>query len=147
LPKGVINIVNGNRSVPEAWYEHPRISGVCLVGSTPTAKIIAERCGKAGKRSMLLAGAKNYLVVMEDAQMDILIENYLHSCYGSAGQRCLAGSIVAAVPEIYDRVVEAIVEASKGVRIGDAMDPDVYMGPVISAEAKKDDREIYRNRC
>ena len=137
LPKGVINIVNGDRSVPNVWYSHPKISGVCLVGSTPTAKKIAELCGKNGKRSMLLGGAKNYLVVMEDAQMDVFIENYLHSCYGSAGQRCLAGSIVAAVPEIYDKMLERIMEASKNVVVGDAMDPNVYMGPVISAEALK----------
>jgi len=137
LPKGVINIVNGNRTVPEVWYDHPKISGVCLVGSTSTAKKIAERCGRAGKRSMLLGGAKNYLVAMEDTQMDIFIENYLHSCYGSAGQRCLAGSIVAAVSEIHDRMIERIIEASKKVVVGDAMDPGVYMGPVISAEAKR----------
>ena len=138
LPKGVVNIINGNRYVPDIWYDHPKISGICLVGSTPTAKKIAERCGKGGKRSMLLGGAKNYLVAMEDVQMDVFIENYLNSCYGSAGQRCLAGSIVAAVPEIHDKLVERIIEASKGVVIGDAMDPKVYMGPVISAEAVQD---------
>jgi malonate-semialdehyde dehydrogenase (acetylating) / methylmalonate-semialdehyde dehydrogenase len=137
LPAGVVNIVNGNHTVAGAWYEHAAIAGICLVGSTPTAEKIAVRCAQSGKRSMLLAGAKNYLVVMEDAQMDVFIENYLHSCYGSAGQRCLAGSIVAAVPEIYDRVVEGILEASKKVVVGDAMDPGTYMGPVISAEAKK----------
>ena len=136
LPKGVVNIVHGNRSVPETWYDHPKMTGVCLVGSTPTAKKIAEGCGRGGKRSMLLGGAKNFLVAMEDVQTDIFIENFLHSCYGSAGQRCLAGSIVAAVPEVYDELIEKMVEASKGVSIGDAMDPDVFMGPVISAEAK-----------
>ncbi|MGA7874092.1 MAG: CoA-acylating methylmalonate-semialdehyde dehydrogenase [Desulfoferrobacter sp.] len=137
LPKGVVNIVNGEADVPEAWYDNRKISGVCMVGSTRTAKIIARRCGETAKRSMLLAGAKNYLVVMEDAEMDLFVENYLHSCYGSAGQRCLAGSIVAAVPEIYDQMLEAIVEVSHKVKIGDAMDPDVYMGPVISKEAKE----------
>jgi malonate-semialdehyde dehydrogenase (acetylating)/methylmalonate-semialdehyde dehydrogenase len=85
---------------------------------------------------MLLGGAKNYLVAMEDLQMDVFIENFVNSCYGSAGQRCLAGSIVAAVPEIYDAVVEKIIEASKNIVVGDALDPDVYMGPVISAGAK-----------
>ncbi len=137
LPKGVVNIVHGHRNVPQAWYDHPKVSGVCLVGSTPTAKKIAEACGRGGKRTMLLGGAKNYLVAMEDLQMDIFIENFIHSCYGSAGQRCLAGAIVAAVPEIYDNLIEKMLEASKGVVVGDAMDPDVYMGPVISAAAKK----------
>ncbi|SDP66902.1 CoA-acylating methylmalonate-semialdehyde dehydrogenase [Desulforhopalus singaporensis] len=136
LPKGVINIVHGNRSIPGTWYEHPKMSGVCLVGSTPTAKKMAEACGRGGKRSMLLGGAKNYLVAMEDVNWDLFIENFIHSCYGSAGQRCLAGSIVAAVPEIYDELIERVVEASKKVTVGDAMDPDIYMGPVISAKAK-----------
>jgi len=136
LPKGVVNIIHGNRQVPETWYEHPRVSGVCLVGSTPTAKHIAQGCGRGAKRSMLLGGAKNFLVAMEDLQMDVFIENFIHSCYGSAGQRCLAGSIVAAVPEVYDAVVEKIIAASKNIVVGDALDPDVYMGPVISAGAR-----------
>ncbi|MDO9109546.1 MAG: aldehyde dehydrogenase family protein, partial [Desulfatirhabdiaceae bacterium] len=136
LPKGVVNIIHGNRQVPETWYEHPQVSGVCLVGSTPTAKHIAQGCGRGAKRSMLLGGAKNFLVAMEDVQMDVFIENFIHSCYGSAGQRCLAGSIVAAVPEVYDAVVEKILEASRNIVVGDALDPNVYMGPVISAGAK-----------
>ncbi len=136
LPKGVINIVHGNRSIPGTWYEHPKMSGVCLVGSTPTAKKMAEACGRGGKRSMLLGGAKNYLAVMEDVNWDVFIENFIHSCYGSAGQRCLAGSIVAAVPEVYDELIERVIEASKKVTVGDAMNPDVYMGPVISSKAK-----------
>lgn len=136
LPKGVVNIIHGNRQVPETWYEHPRVSGVCLVGSTPTAKHIAQGCGRGAKRSMLLGGAKNFLVAMEDVQMDVFIENFIHSCYGSAGQRCLAGSIVAAVPEVYDAVVENILAASRNIVVGDALDPNVYMGPVISAGAK-----------
>ncbi len=137
LPKGVINIVHGNRSVVEPWYEDHRVSGICLVGSTPTAKKMAEACGRGGKRSMLLGGAKNLLVAMEDVQWDVFIENYLNSCYGSAGQRCLAGSVVAAVPEIHDELVERIVAASKKVKVGSALDPDVYMGPVISKQAKE----------
>jgi malonate-semialdehyde dehydrogenase (acetylating)/methylmalonate-semialdehyde dehydrogenase len=137
LPPGVINIIHGNRTIPGSWYEHPKMSGICLVGSTPTAKKMAEGCGRGGKRSMLLGGAKNYLVVMEDADMDLVVQNYINSCYGSAGQRCLAGSIVAAVPEIYDTLIERILEASKKVKVGDAMDPDIYMGPVISAKAKE----------
>ncbi|MBT4288930.1 MAG: aldehyde dehydrogenase family protein [Deltaproteobacteria bacterium] len=137
LPKGVVNIIHGNRSIPGTWYEHDKMSGVCLVGSTPTAKKMAEACGRGGKRSMLLGGAKNYLVAMEDVNWDVFIENFINSGYGSAGQRCLAGSIVAAVPEVYDELIERVLEVSKNVVVGDAMDPDVYMGPVISAKAKK----------
>lgn len=137
LPKGVVNIVHGNRSVPETWYADPRISGVCLVGSTPTAKSMAEQCGRHGKRSMLLGGAKNYMVVMEDAQVDVFISNFINSCFGSAGQRCLAGSVVAVVPEVYDSMLEKMVEAAKGVTVGDALNEDVYMGPLISAKAQQ----------
>ena len=136
LPPGVVNIIHGNRSIPGTWYEHPKMSGVCLVGSTPTAKKMAEACGRGGKRSMLLGGAKNFLVAMEDVDWDVFIPNFVQSCYGSAGQRCLAGSVVAAVPEIYDELIQRITDASKKVTMGDAMDEDVYMGPVISAKAK-----------
>jgi len=136
LPRGVVNIIHGDRTVPGTWYEDPKISGVCLVGSTPTAKKMAEACGRGGKRSMLLGGAKNILVAMEDVQPDLFIENFIHSCFGSAGQRCLAGSIVAVVPEVYDSLLEKMIEAGKGTKTGDALDPDVYMGPVISAQAK-----------
>lgn len=135
LPAGVVNVIHGDRSIPSSWYEDPRMAGVCLVGSTPTAKSMAAGCAKGAKRSMLLGGAKNMLLVMEDADMDVFINNFLNSCYGSAGQRCLAGSIVAAVPEIYETVLERIIEASKTVKIGDAFDPDVYMGPLISRAA------------
>lgn len=135
LPAGVVNVIHGNRDIPGSWYEDPRMAGVCLVGSTPTAKAMAAGCAKGAKRSMLLGGAKNVLLVMEDSNMDVFITNFLNSCYGSAGQRCLAGSIVAAVPEVYDEVVERMIEASKTVKVGDAFDPDVYMGPLISRKA------------
>ena len=135
LPAGVVNVVHGNRDIPGSWYEDPRMAGVCLVGSTPTAKAMAAGCARGAKRSMLLGGAKNLLLVMEDSNMDVFINNFLNSCYGSAGQRCLAGSIVAAVPEVYEEVLERMIEASRTVRVGDAFDPDVYMGPLISRKA------------
>ncbi len=136
LPKGVVNIVNGDRAVADTWYDSPKMAGVCLVGSTATAKKMAEACGRSGKRSMLLGGAKNVLLAMEDCNHELFISNFINSCYGSAGQRCLAGSIVAVVDEIYDELLEKMVEAAKNLTFGDAMEPDVYMGPVISAQAK-----------
>ncbi len=136
LPPGVINVVNGDHVPTAAWYDDPRVRGICMVGSSPTARKIAEAAGRAGKRTMLLGGAKNYLVAMEDLQWDLFIENYLNSCYGSAGQRCLAGSIVAAVPEIHDELVERIIAASRKMKVGSALDPNIHIGPVISAEAK-----------
>lgn len=137
LPEGVVNIVHGDREVVEAWYEDDNVAGVCLVGSTPTAKAIGEGCGRGGKKTMLLGGAKNFLAAMEDAPMDLLIENILMSGYGSAGQRCLAVSNIAVVPEIYDDFLARLLEASRKITLGDAMDPDIFMGPVISASARK----------
>jgi malonate-semialdehyde dehydrogenase (acetylating)/methylmalonate-semialdehyde dehydrogenase len=135
LPPGVINVIHGNRDIPGTWYDDPRIAGICLVGSTPTAKQMAGGCARGAKRSMLLGGAKNMLLVMEDADLDIFVENYLNSCFGSAGQRCLAGSIVAAVPRVYEKVVELMVESAARIKVGDAFDPEVYMGPLISRKA------------
>ena len=137
LPKGVVNVVHGDREVVEAWDEDNNVNGVCLVGSTPTAKAIAEGCGRGGKKAMLLGGAKNFLVAMEDAPMDLLIDNILMSGYGSAGQRCLAVSNIAVVPEIYDEFVARLLEASRKVTLGDALNPDIFMGPVISSAAKE----------
>ena len=131
-----INVVHGDHLPTTAWYEDPRVRGICMVGSSPTARKIAEAAGRAGKRTMLLGGAKNYLVAMEDLQWDVFLENYLNSCYGSAASACLAGSIVAAVPEIHDELVERIVAASRKMKIGSAFDPKMHVGPVISAEAK-----------
>ena len=135
LPPGVVNVIHGDHFIPGTWYEDRRIAGVCLVGSTPTAKQIAAGCAAGAKRSMLLGGAKNMLVVMEDADIDVFIRNFLNSCYGSGGQRCLAGSIVAIVPELYDTVLERMIEASKQVFVGDALDEKVQMGPLISRTA------------
>lgn len=132
LPKGVINLVNGDYTVGEAIMANPKVKGVCFVGSTPVGKHIAEVCGREGKRSMVLAGAKNTLLVMEDVKMDGFIGQYINSCFGAAGQRCMAGSIVAAVPEIYDEVKKEMIEAAKKLKVGDATDPEVYVGPVIS---------------
>jgi malonate-semialdehyde dehydrogenase (acetylating)/methylmalonate-semialdehyde dehydrogenase len=137
LPKGVVNIVHGEREVAETWYQMREVVGVCLVGSSPTAKSIAEACGRVAKKTMLLGGAKNYLVALEDAQIDLLITNIIQSGYGSAGQRCLASSIIAVVPELYDEVIERVAEAAQKISVGDAMNPDVFMGPVISAQAKQ----------
>ena len=136
LPKGVFNLVNGNSSVVRPMINSPLIKAMAFVGSTPVGKVIVEGCAKTGKRSMVLAGAKNTLLVAEDANIDGFIENFINSCYGSAGQRCMAGANVAVVEEIYEQVKERMIEAAKQVKFGDARDEEVFMGPVISKEAK-----------
>jgi len=143
FPPGVINLVNGDKVVGEALIANPKVTGVSSVGSTATARIIAEQCAKRGKRFQAFGGAKNYLVVMPDAKIDQVIRNMLTSCYGCAGQRCMAASAIACVgDETYQTVVEKFVAASKEVIVADPLDPAVadeamVMGPVISAASKQ----------
>lgn len=143
FPPGVINLVNGDRVVGETIVAHPDVDGVSSVGATATAKVIAEQCAKHGKRCQALGGAKNYLVVMPDAKIDEVVRNMLTSCYGCAGQRCMAASAIACVgDETYATVVEKFIAASKEVIVADPLDPAVadeamVMGPVISAAAKQ----------
>ena len=143
LPPGVFNLVNGNRVVAEAFMDSPIVKGVSIVGSTPTCKIVAERCAKTNKRFQGMGAAKNHLVAMPDAKMDDMIRNMITSCYGCAGQRCMASSAIVAVgDDMYKKVCEKFVEASKEVIVANPLDPKVadeqmVMGPVISAKSKK----------
>ncbi len=143
FPAGTFNLVNGSRAVSEAFLSNPKVRGVSLVGSTPTCEIIAERCAKANKRFQAMGGAKNHLVVMPDAKIDEVVRNMSTSCYGCAGQRCMASSAIIAIgDEVYKTVCEKFIEDSKLVIVGNPLDPDnidepLLMGPVISAKAKK----------
>ncbi|KPU45657.1 methylmalonate semialdehyde dehydrogenase [Oxobacter pfennigii] len=136
LPDGVVNIVNGSIDVVDAMIESPKIKGISFVGSSKIARKIAEECSKRGKRYQALGSAKNYIVVMKDAQLDKVVDSLLTSCYGCAGERCMAASVVAAVPEVYDELKAQFVEAAKKLIVGDALNPDTEMGPVISQAAK-----------
>jgi malonate-semialdehyde dehydrogenase (acetylating)/methylmalonate-semialdehyde dehydrogenase len=133
LPPGVVNLVNGGKDVVNAFCAHPKIRGVSFVGSSAVAKHVYRSCADTGKRVQALGGAKNYLAIMPDAEMDKAIANAAESAYGCAGQRCLAASIVVAVGSAYERVREGILAAAKSVVLGDGAKPGVSMGPVISA--------------
>jgi len=143
FPAGVFNLVNGDRVVADAFMSHPKVRGVSLVGSTTTAKIIAEKCAKANKRFQGMGAAKNHLIAMPDTKMDDMIRNMVSSCYGCAGQRCMASSAIVAVgDDMYNKVCTEFVKASKEVIVADPLDPKVadealVMGPVISAKSKK----------
>jgi len=143
LPPGVFNLLNGDRVVAEAFMDSPVVKGVSLVGSTPTCEIIAERCAKTNKRFQAMGGAKNHLVAMPDAKVDDVIRNMISSCYGCAGQRCMASSAIVAVgDDMYKTICEKFVAESKKVVTADPLDPkyadeSMLMGPVISAKAKK----------
>ncbi|MGE5278761.1 MAG: CoA-acylating methylmalonate-semialdehyde dehydrogenase [Acidobacteriota bacterium] len=137
LPPGVVNLVNGGRETVEAICDHPGIAAVSFVGSTPVARAVYQRATHAGKRVQALGGAKNFVVVMPDADLDRAIPVIMESFYGCAGERCLAGSVLVPVGEAHRAARERMVEAARSLRMGDGMEPGVKMGPVISARHRE----------
>lgn len=139
FPPGVINLVNGARETVDGLLDHPLVQGVSFVGSSPVAKYIYERGAANGKRVQAQGGAKNCLVVMPDAVplLDKAVPNILGASFGAAGQRCLAGSMLLTVEGAHKNTVEAVVEASKKIKVGYGLEPGVDLGPVISSAAKQ----------
>jgi malonate-semialdehyde dehydrogenase (acetylating) / methylmalonate-semialdehyde dehydrogenase len=137
LPPGVVNLVNGGREVVEGILDHPGIDAVSFVGSAPVAKIVYERSAKAGKRVQALGGAKNHMVVMPDAVIDKTVQGIIGSAFGAAGQRCMAGSVVVTVGEAHDRLLAPLKTAAEAIRVGDGLDEDSELGPVVSAPARE----------
>jgi len=137
LPEGVLNLVNGSRDAVNAMLDHPDIDGMSFVGSTPTAKYIYERCGATGKRVQSLGGAKNCIVIMPDANLKDGMPSLITSFFGCTGQRCLSGSILVAVGDIYEELKEKFVGAASAIRLGDGLDESTHMGPLISARHKE----------
>lgn len=133
LPPGVLNLVHGGRDVVNAVCAHPRIKGVSFVGSSAVAKHVYTSSAQTGKRVQALGGAKNYVTILPDADLDKAIANAADSAYGCAGQRCLAASVVVAVGSAYERVREGLLAAARSVVLGDGARAGVTMGPVISA--------------
>jgi malonate-semialdehyde dehydrogenase (acetylating)/methylmalonate-semialdehyde dehydrogenase len=136
LPAGVVNLVNGSRDVVEAILDHPGIDAVSFVGSAPVARLVYERAAKAGKRVQALGGAKNHMVVMPDAVVEPTVSGIIGSAFGAAGQRCMAGSVLVTVGEAHDRVLPALVEATRALSVGDGIDEQTDVGPVISCAAR-----------
>lgn len=132
FPKGVINLVHGGKEVVNALCSHPDIKGISFVGSTPVAKHVYETSAKHGKRVQALGGAKNFMVVLPDAPVEVTTKTVLESCTGCAGQRCLAGSVILGVGDAYPQLEASIVKAAKKAKIGDGMDPQTSIGPLIS---------------
>jgi len=132
FPPGVLNMVQGGREAVEAILDHPGIAGVSFVGSSPVAKMVYQRAAANGKRVQALGGAKNFLVVMPDADMDATARAIADSAFGCAGERCLAGSVVLAVGEAHDEVRRRLQEKIAGIRIGEGTTEGVTMGPLIS---------------
>lgn len=137
LPDGVLNVVHGDREAVETILDHPGVKAVSFVGSTPIAKTIYTRAAANGKRVQALGGAKNHMVVLPDADLDMAADAAISAAYGSAGERCMAISVVVAVGDIADGLVEAIRSRMTSLRIGPGTDPASEMGPLITAEHRE----------
>jgi malonate-semialdehyde dehydrogenase (acetylating) / methylmalonate-semialdehyde dehydrogenase len=137
FPKGVVQVVNGAKETVDALLEHPLIRGISFVGSTPVAKYIYSRAAANGKRAQCQGGAKNPVIVLPDADMEMATRIVADSSFGCAGQRCLASSIAITVGEARDTFRDSIAHAAATRKVGYGLDPDVEMGPVITAESKQ----------
>jgi malonate-semialdehyde dehydrogenase (acetylating)/methylmalonate-semialdehyde dehydrogenase len=136
LPKGVINLVNGAKDAVDGILDHPAIRGVTFVGSTNTARYIYRRAAENGKRVQAQGGAKNPVVVLPDADMDMAVKIIADSAFGCAGQRCLAVSLAVMVAEARDVFTEMICDAAQSRVVGYGLDKAVQMGPVINQTSK-----------
>lgn len=133
FPKGVVNLVNGAKDVVDALLDHPRVRGISFVGSTPVARYIYSRAAANGKRAQCQGGAKNPVIILPDADIEMSTRIIADSAFGCAGQRCLAASIAITVGEARQTFNESICDAAATRTVGYGLDPSVQMGPVITA--------------
>jgi len=134
FPDGVFNVIQGDGEAVDALLAHPDVSAISFVGSTPVARHVYETATRHGKRVQALGGAKNHMVVLPDADLDAAADAAVSAAYGSAGERCMAISILVAVGGIADALVDAVAERIGGVVIGPGDEPASAMGPLITAE-------------
>jgi malonate-semialdehyde dehydrogenase (acetylating)/methylmalonate-semialdehyde dehydrogenase len=134
VPDGVFNVVQGDKVAVDRILEHPDIAAVSFVGSTPIARYIYETGTKAGKRVQALGGAKNHMIVLPDADVDMAADAAVSAGYGSAGERCMAVATVVAVGSVADPLVSAIEARLPKVRVGPGTDPEAEMGPLVTKQ-------------
>ncbi|KTR83407.1 CoA-acylating methylmalonate-semialdehyde dehydrogenase [Leucobacter chromiiresistens] len=137
LPDGVLNVVHGDKVAVDTLLDSPDVKAVSFVGSTPIAKYIYERAAANGKRVQALGGAKNHMLVMPDADITVTADAAISAAYGSAGERCMAVSVVVAVGDVADRLIPELTSRIANLKIGDGTDPASEMGPLITREAKE----------
>ena len=137
FPPGVVNLVNGGKAAVDALLAHPAIRGISFVGSSPVAQHVYRTAALHGKRVQALGGAKNFLIVMPDADRERALAAITESAFGCAGERCLAGSVVIAVGESHGWLREGLVERARAIRIGDGAASGTQMGPLISEEHRQ----------
>ncbi len=137
FPPGILNLVQGGRDVVNALTTHPQVEGVSFVGSSPVARHVYKTAAEHGKRVQALGGAKNFITIMPDADMDAALDAVMASAFGCAGERCLAASIVVPVGDCHERVREGLKQRLAKVVVGDGSRKGVTLGPLISASAKE----------
>ncbi|MDX2161999.1 MAG: CoA-acylating methylmalonate-semialdehyde dehydrogenase [bacterium] len=137
FPKGVIQLVNGGKDTVDAILDHPLVKAVSFVGSTPVAKYIYSRATANGKRAQCQGGAKNPVVILPDADMDMATKIIADSAFGCAGQRCLAASVAITVGDARNVFTEQIADAAASRVVGYGLDDGTEMGPVISPDSKQ----------
>ncbi len=134
VPDGVYNVVHGDRVAVDRLLEHPDIAAISFVGSTPVARHIYETGTRMGKRVQALGGAKNHMIVLPDADIDMAADAAISAAFGSAGERCMAISVCVAVGGVGDALVDAVKSRMPAIKIGDGMDPGSEMGPLVTRE-------------
>ena len=138
FPEGVLNVVHGAGETVQALIEHPDVRAISFVGSAPVARHVYEAAAAHGKRVQALGGAKNHIVVMPDADIDLAVGSILNSAFGNAGERCLAGSVAVIVGRAADHLLEPLTDAASRMVVGPGDEPGVQVGPLI--------REDHRDR-
>ena len=134
VPDGVFNVINGDKVAVDRLLEHPDVAAVSFVGSTPIAKYIYETGTRNGKRVQALGGAKNHMLVLPDADLDMAADAAVSAAYGSAGERCMAISVLLAVDSVADALIKKVQERIPAITVGPASDSANEMGPLITAE-------------
>ncbi len=134
LPDGVFNVVHGDKVAVDRILEHPDIGAVSFVGSTPIARYVYETGTRAGKRVAALGGAKNHMIVLPDADMDLAADAAVSAGYGSAGERCMAISVLVTVGDAADRLMPKVVERLNRIKVAQGLEPGAEMGPLVTAQ-------------
>ncbi|MFV9474524.1 CoA-acylating methylmalonate-semialdehyde dehydrogenase [Advenella sp. RU8] len=135
LPDGVFNVIQGGKPAVDALLEHPDIAAISFVGSTPIAHYISEQAAHFGKRVQALGGAKNHLVVMPDADLELAVDALVGAGYGSAGERCMAISVALLVGDVGDRLIPMLAERARNLKIMDGMHLEAEMGPIVTRQS------------
>jgi malonate-semialdehyde dehydrogenase (acetylating)/methylmalonate-semialdehyde dehydrogenase len=133
LPDGVLNVVHGDKESVDALLDHPDVASISFVGSTPIARYVYEQGTKAGKRVQALGGAKNHMLVLPDADLDLVADSAVNAGFGSAGERCMAISVLVAVEPVADELIAKISDRMSGLKVGDGT-RGCDMGPLITKE-------------